>query len=254
MKFAVFGDFKHRHSPVGPFFWGSTLIFGVNMHHTWDIKNQNSCEDPKTLPFLHFFNIDKLKNFLKRLGCENCMVFVTAFYPWNKGTQPLKRESKIGKRLGVVVLPVDGPWTFWGLREAWYDHKRLGCENCMMFVTAFYPCYQMYFPLKSGTPAIKEREQHWETIGGLVLLTVHGPWPVWRAQRGLVWPKFAWLRKLHYVRHSILPLLSDVFPPEIRDHSLYRERATLENDWGASGAPCRWSLTRLGGLQRPDIA
>ena len=196
MKFAVFGDFKHRHSPVGPFFWGSTLIFGVNMHHTWDIKNQNSCEDPKTLPFLHFFNIDKLKNFLKRLGCENCMVFVTAFFP----------------------------------------------------------CYQMYFPLKSGTPAIKEREQHWETIGGLVLLTVHGPWPVWRAQRGLVWPKFAWLRKLHYVRHSILPLLSDVFPPEIRDHSLYRERATLENDWGASGAPCRWSLTRLGGLQRPDIA
>ena len=196
MKFAVFGDFKHRHSPVGPFFWGRTLIFGVNMHHTWDIKNQNSCEDPKTLPFLHFFNIDKLKNFLKRLGCENCMVFVTAFFP----------------------------------------------------------CYQMYFPLKSGTPAIKEREQHWETIGGLVLLTVHGPWPVWRAQRGLVWPKFAWLRKLHYVRHSILPLLSDVFPPEIRDHSLYRERATLENDWGASGAPCRWSLTRLGGLQRPDIA
>ena len=78
------------------------------MHHTWDIKNQNSCEDPKTLPFLHFFNIDKLKNFLKRLGCENCMVFVTAFFP----------------------------------------------------------CYQMYFPLKSGTPAIKEKEQHWETIGG----------------------------------------------------------------------------------------
>ena len=137
---------------------------------------------------------------------------------------------------------------FGGLREAWYSLNLLGCKNCMMFVTAFYPCYQMYFPLKSGTPAIKEREQHWETIGGLVLLTVHGPWPVWRAQRGLVWPKFAWLRKLHYVRHSILPLLSDVFPPEIRDHSLYRERATLENDWGASGAPCRWSLTRLGGL------
>ena len=105
MKFAVFGDFKQRHSPVGPFFWGMTLIFGVNMHHTWDIKNRNSCEDPKTLPFLHFFNIDKLKNFLKRLGCENCMVFVTAFYPWNKGTQPLKRESNIGKRLGGSCAP-----------------------------------------------------------------------------------------------------------------------------------------------------
>ena len=58
---------------------------------------------------------------------------------------------------------------------------------------------------------------------------------------------------LHDVRHSILILLTDVSPPEIRDRSLYRERATLGNDWGASGAPCRWSLNFSGGLERPDM-
>ena len=64
---------------------------------------------------------------------------------------------------------------FGGLREAWYGLNLLGCENCIMFVTAFYPYYQTYFPLKSGTTAFTEREQHWETIGGLVMLPVDGP-------------------------------------------------------------------------------
>ena len=64
---------------------------------------------------------------------------------------------------------------FGGLREAWYGLNLLGCENCIMFVTAFYPYYQTYFPLKSGTTAFTEREQHWETIGGLVVLPVDGP-------------------------------------------------------------------------------
>ena len=39
--------------------------------------------------------------------------------------------------------------------------------------TAFYPYYQEYCSMKSGSLAF--REQHWETIGGPVVIPFDGP-------------------------------------------------------------------------------
>ena len=33
------------------------LIFGMNVTHWWGIENQNFGVDPKTLPFLRFFDL-----------------------------------------------------------------------------------------------------------------------------------------------------------------------------------------------------